>query len=149
MKIGIDIAIGVDNKDGKNIEKIEKRLTNFEKQDIKKSIEEITIEHCKQFIQKYDIEQIGMAIPGWSKDGVIITSGNVGIKDYPIVEILQKKINLPIKIKNDAKCAAIAEKKYGCLKGYKNSLFLTLGTGIGGAVFSNNELLEARNKAWI
>ena len=49
---------------------------------------------------------------------------------------------MPIKIRNDAKCAAIAENKIGALKDYDRSILLTLGTGIGGAVIINNELLD-------
>lgn len=148
MKIGIDlggshIAIGVVDDNGRIIEKIEKRITSLEKQDIKKSIEEYIIEHVKQFMRKTDITEIGMAIPGWAENGVILSSGNLGIKNYPIVEKLQKKIDLPIKIRNDAKCAALAEEQYGCLKGYERSLFLTLGTGIGGAAFLEHRLLKA------
>ena len=55
---------------------------------------------------------------------------------------MRKQINIPIKIRNDAKCAAIAENKIGALKDYNRSIFLTLGTGIGGAVIINNELLN-------
>lgn len=86
---------------------------------------------------------MGMAIPGWAENGVILSSGNLEIKNYAIVESLQKQIKLPITIRNDAKCAAIAENTYGCLRGYSRSLFLTLGTGIGGAAFLDNQLLEA------
>ena len=151
MKIGIDlggshIAIGIVDETGKIIEKVEKRLTDVEKQDIKKSIEEIIIENVSQFIKHYEISEIGMAIPGWAENGIIMTSGNIGINNYPIVAKIQERINLSIKIKNDAKCAAIAENTYGCLKDYTTSIFLTLGTGIGGAVFYNNQLLEAGRK---
>lgn len=148
MKIGIDlggshIAIGIVDNKGRIVEKIEKRLTNVEKKSIKKAIEEYIIEHVKHFMQKYNITEMGMAIPGWAENGVILSSGNLGIKNYAIVEELQKKIKIPITIRNDAKCAAIAEKSYGCLKGYSRSLFLTLGTGIGGAAFLDNQLLKA------
>ena len=148
MKIGIDlggshIAISVIDDNGRILEKIEKRLTSVEKQDIKKAIEEYITEHVNQWIQKYDIEGIGMSIPGWAENGVIVSSGNLGIKNYSIVEKLQEKIKLPITIRNDAKCAAIAENAYGCLKGYDRSIFLTLGTGIGGATFLDNNLLES------
>ena len=44
------------------------------------------------------------------------------------------------------KLSAIAENIYGCLKEYNTSLFLTLGTGIGGAVFLNNTLLEEKRR---
>lgn len=47
-----------------------------------------------------------------------------------------------VKLKNDAKCAALAEYKFGQCKKYKNVLFLILGTGIGGAYIYNGELLE-------
>ena len=48
-------------------------------------------------------------------------------------------------MRNDAKSAAIAESKIGCLKGYKRAIFLTLGTGIGGAAIINGELLYTGN----
>lgn len=53
---------------------------------------------------------------------------------------------MPVKInlQNDAKCAAIAENEYGVLKEYENSIFLTLGTGIGGAAIVNNQLLKGK-----
>ena len=44
-------------------------------------------------------------------------------------------------LQNDAKCAAIAEKQWGSLKEYDDALFLILGTGVGGAVFLQGELL--------
>lgn len=152
MKIGIDIggshiAIGIVDKNGKIIEKIEKRITSIEKRNIKKSIEEYIKENANKFRKRYSITEIGMAIPGESQNGVILSSGNLGIKNYNIVENLQKEIELPITIRNDAKCAAIAENAYGCLKGYDESIFLTLGTGIGGAVFLDNQLLKGIKKS--
>ncbi len=151
MKIGIDIggshiAIGIVDETGRIIEKIEKRLTSIEKQNIKKSIEEIITTNVHQYMERYDIESVGIGAPGWTENGVMIKSGKLEINNYPIIETLQEKINLPIKIKNDAKCAAMAENKYGCLRDYSRSLFLTLGTGIGGAVFYDNKLLNGGKK---
>lgn len=147
MKIGIDIggshiAIGVVDSNGRIVEKIEKSWTNDEKQNIKKSIEEYIKENYKNLDKKYSIEKVGMSIPGSSENGVILTSGNLGVKDYNITNKLQEEIEAPITIRNDAKCAAIAENTYGCLKKYSNSIFLTLGTGIGGAAFLDNQLLK-------
>lgn len=151
MKVGIDlggshIAIGVVNDKGKIIEKFEKRILNNEKKNIEKAIEENVFQHIKDLSKRYKIEKIGIAAPGTIQDGKIINAYNLGIKgEYKIVSNLSKKIKLPIMIRNDAKCAAIAENKYGCLKQYKRSIFLTLGTGIGGAVIINNELLDTGN----
>lgn len=68
MKVGIDlggshIAIGVIDKNGKILEKSEKRLTSIEKQDIKKSIENYILEEVKRFKNKYEIEEIGIGTP--------------------------------------------------------------------------------------
>ena len=88
---------------------------------------------------------MGIAIPGTISNGVIVKSVNLGLENYNIVEELKEKINITIKSQNDAKCAAIAESKYGCLKEYKRSIFLTLGTGIGGAVILDGKLLDTGN----
>ena len=150
MKIGIDlggshIAIGVIDKNGQIIEKFEKRLLEKEKKNIKKSIEDYIVENTNNLIKKYKITEMGIAIPGTISNGVIVKSVNLGLENYNIVEELKEKINIPIKSQNDAKCAAIAESKYGCLKEYKRSIFLTLGTGIGGAVIIDGKLLDTGN----
>ena len=147
MKIGIDlggshIAIGVVDSKGKILEKVEKRITKAEKNNIKKVIEEYIIEKTANFLQQYKITEIGIAIPGTVRNDVVVKSVNLGLKNYEIVKNLQDKIQLPIKIRNDAKCAALAENTYGALKSYDRSIFLTLGTGIGGAVIIHNELLD-------
>ena len=146
-KIGIDlggshIAIGVMDKNGKILEKTEKRLKGIITTEVKKIIEETIFETVEKYRKEYEIEEIGIAIPGTVNKTEVIKSVNLGLKNYKIVEGLNKKINLPIKIKNDAKSAAIAESKYGALKGYNRILFLTLGTGIGGAIIINNKLLD-------
>lgn len=147
MKIGIDlggshIAIGVVDNNGRIIEKFEKRLKEIEKKKIKNTVTEYIIENVKVLSQKHKITSVGIAIPGLISNGTIIKSVNLGIKNYDIVEELKKEIDLPIQIRNDAKCAAIAENTYGSLKNYKRSIFLTLGTGIGGAVIIDNQLLN-------
>lgn len=78
-----------------------------------------------------------------SKD-VIVKASNLSITDFHICEELEKRLNknMKIKLRNDAKCAALAEKEYGVLKQYNNCLFLGLGTGIGGAAFIDGKLLE-------
>lgn len=147
MKIGIDlggshIAMGIVNNNGRVIEKIEKRILENEKKEIKIIVENYIFENIKEFSKRYKINKIGIAIPGTVTNAKIIKSVNLGIEEYNIIDRLSKKIKIPIKIKNDAKCAAIAENKYGCLKNYKRSIFLTLGTGIGGAVIINDKLLD-------
>lgn len=147
MKIGVDlggshIAIGAVDNNGKVIEKFEKRITKTEKKNIKKTIEEYIVEKTKMLKEKYKITSIGIAVPGTIENGVILKSVNLELKNYPLLDKLKESINIPIKIKNDTKCAAIAENIYGALREYNSGIFLTLGTGIGGAIIINNKLLE-------
>ena len=147
MKVGIDlggshIAIGVVDRNGKILEKIEKKLKGIVTKEVKKVIENIIVETVNKYKKEYKITEIGIAIPGTVTKDVVVKSVNLGLRNYKIIEELQKKIDIPIKIKNDAKCAAIAESTYGSLKQYKRVLFLTLGTGIGGAVIIDNKLLD-------
>ena len=147
MKIGIDlggshIAIGVINKDGFIVEKVEKRLLAKDKKDIRTAIESYIIENVKDLKEKYKITEIGIAVPGTIYKTEILKSVNLGVENYNLIEKIKTEINLPITIRNDAKCAAIAESKLGALKNYKRSIFLTLGTGIGGAVIINGKLLD-------
>ena len=144
MKIGIDlggshIGIGLINKNNIIIENIEKRLMSKDKKNIKESIESFIVENVLQLKKKYDISEIGIAVPGTVTEKFIVKSVNLGVENYPLVDELEKKLKLPIKMKNDAKCAALAEVERGALKNYKRTIFLTLGTGIGGAVFLNRK----------
>lgn len=146
MKIGIDlggshIGIGVVDLKGKIIEKKETDLNNIESNNVEKFICKYIIDVLNEFNNKYKIESIGIASPGTPKDGKITTIVNLGIKELDIVNVIQENFRIPVTLKNDAKCSAIAEKKYGNLKEYKDCVFLCLGTGIGGAVFVNDKEL--------
>ena len=146
MKIGIDlggshITVAVVNIQGKIIEKNEIDLKNVK--DIENFIISYIEKEITNYINKYnDIESIGIASPGTPKDGKITNIVNLGINEINISEILKSKFEIKVKIKNDAKCAAIAEKQYGALKEYQDAVFLCLGTGIGGAVFMGNKELK-------
>ena len=144
MRIGIDlggshIGIGIiDN--GKIICK--KKIDISYEENIKEKIESYIDTEINNILQKYDIDLIGIAAPGNPKNNKINNIVNLKIDEIDLGKILEK-YNIKIKMQNDAKAAALAEKKYGALKGYKDSVFLCLGTGIGSAVFLNNELLKA------
>ena len=147
MKIGVDmggshIAIGVIDNKGKILEKVEKRIISKEKNNIKKSIEDYIIEKVKIFVNQYKITQVGIEIPGTIRNRVIEKSVNLGLKNYDLIKNLEKEIDIPITIRNDAKCAAMAENMYGTMKAFDRNIFLTLGTGIGGAVIINNKLMN-------
>ncbi len=90
-----------------------------------------------------DIRAAGIGIPGMvdDKNGLVIYSNNLVMKNLSIVKELNKHMNIPIYIANDADVAALGEARFGSGKGKKNILFLTLGTGVGTGIIINGELL--------
>lgn len=153
MKIGIDLGgshIGFGVIENETIiEKYEKDFTDEDKFHIIEVIEEYIVGKVQELEEKYDIESIGIAIPGSVKDGNILKMVNLGIYNYNIKQSLGEKLNKQINVRNDAKCACLAEfcdivKKDESLKS-ANIVFLSIGTGIGGGVIYNGKLLEGHN----
>lgn len=147
LNIGIDlggshIAIGVIDSNDVIVEKVDKRIMSKEKSNIKLFLEDYIVNNVKKLMEKYEITEIGMAVPGTIKGKEIVKSVKLGVENYNLVEIIEREISLPVKIRNDAKCAAIAECRMGVLKDSRRSVFLTLGTGIGGAVIIDGKLLD-------
>jgi glucokinase len=153
MKIGVDvggshIGLGLVNKEGELILKKEKDYEKIEEDMsyiVLETIVSLTREILKEnSIRKEKIESIGIAFPGTVSETSVIKAENLGIKNLEVVTKLGKEFNIPIYIENDAKCAAIAEKKFGSLKEYDDALFLIIGTGVGGAAFLDGKLLKPK-----
>ena len=86
-----------------------------------------------------DIAAIGVGVPGIcdQKTGIIPFCTNLGWHDIPFVEEMHKHIDLPVYVDNDATVAGLAESVAGVSAGSESSVFLTLGTGVGGGIVIN------------
>lgn len=87
---------------------------------------------------------VGAGVAGFTnvKDGIIILAPNVGLRDFPIREILEQRLGKPIKIDNDANVAALGEAWGGAGKGVDNCVCYTLGTGVGGGIIINGKIYQ-------
>ena len=153
MKIGIDvggshIGLGILGSNNELLYKNEKDYP-YRREDMSEIVVNTIIELMKKTIEENKvnlskIESIGLAIPGTVSGGTIVRAKNLGIENLNIEKEIKKEFNVPIFLQNDAKCAAIAEQKLGSLKGYDDSIFLIIGTGVGGAVILNGKLLKPK-----
>ena len=92
-----------------------------------------------------DIVAIGIGTPGPAKysEGIIIRSTNMPkFKNVPICKMLNERLGAPVVYDNDANVACWGEYVVGAGKGVKDIVFFTLGTGIGGGIVSNGELVH-------
>lgn len=91
---------------------------------------------------------IGIGAPGSvdKKLGQIITSKNVTIlNDFPLVEKLNKNLNKPIFLENDARIATFAEAISGKGKDKNIVCYITISTGLGGGLVINKEIYNGSN----
>jgi glucokinase len=106
---------------------------------VTKQIEKCIKSLSKGFNKK--ILGIGIGAPGIVTRGVVKFPPNFkGWKEVNLKSLFEKKFKQEVDVDNDANCAGLAELKFGIGKKYRNFIFLTLGTGIGGAIVIDGKL---------
>lgn len=92
---------------------------------------------------------IGMGAPGPVNfsNGSIYEAVNLGWKDYPLKDLLEVEISLPAVIENDANMAALGEMWKGAGEGAKDLVCVTLGTGVGGGIIHNGQIVHGTSGA--
>ena len=91
------------------------------------------------FLKTNEIEAIGVGTPGFidSENGIVTFAGNIdGWTGLNLKKEIEKISNLPVFIENDANIALVCEKWLGAGQGFKDIVMITIGTGLGGAVYN-------------
>ena len=99
---------------------------------------------------KKDIAGVGIGCPGSIDDeaGEVRYCCNINFTKTPIVKIMRELTGIKnVKVSNDANCAALGETLYGAGKGAKNSVMITLGTGVGTGIIVDGKLLTGNRSA--
>jgi glucokinase len=146
---GTTIKIAFITLDGHIVEKWE-IPTNIN-EDGKSIVKDIAQSIKNQLAQLSETEEkllaIGMGAPGFidMKTGFIYHAVNIGWKNYPLKEELERETGLSAIIDNDANIAAIGEMWRGAGDGEGNLLMVTLGTGVGGGILVNGHIMHGTN----
>ncbi len=87
--------------------------------------------------------RIGVGSPGItvSKTGLLKNSNTLCLNGRPLAANLSRTLGCEIILANDANCCALAEATLGAAKGYKTVFGIILGTGVGGGIVVNGEML--------
>ena len=96
-----------------------------------------------------EIEGIGIGVPGAiSSDGeIVVRAVNLDWEQLPLKKMIQQELDIEACLLNDANAAALGEMWKGAARGRKNLLFVTLGTGVGGGIILNGEVLNGCHSA--
>lgn len=94
-------------------------------------------------LAEHEIQAIGISCGGPldSRKGLILSPPNLpGWDNIPIVEYLENKYHVPVRVQNDANACAVAEWKFGAGKDTQSMVFCTMGTGFGAGLILDGRL---------
>src|SRR5262249_28819324 len=89
------------------------------------------------------LTSIGVGCPGPIdiERGLVLSPANLpDWIEFPIVERLEKRFGTSVALDNDANAAALGEYFYGAGRGFKDVFYMTISTGIGGAIICNGHI---------
>lgn len=85
---------------------------------------------------------IGVAMHGIVdvKEGISKFAPNIGLKNIPIKEVLEKEFQMNVKVENDARLMALGESWFGGHGSLERLIAINFGRGVGGGIILNGEL---------
>jgi len=100
----------------------------------------LSLENAAQ--NEISVSGIGIGSPGLCCDGIVVGGADNlnGWVDVHLTEIFSSEFNLPVLIDNDANVMGLGEAVFGAARDCTDVIFLTVGTGIGGAIVADGKL---------
>lgn len=108
-------------------------------------IPDVLNEKVKSLQHDFHLSAIGISSCGLveREKGMILFSNNIqGYSGMKLGEILFSLTKLPVSVENDVKSACLGEMWKGAVKGMRNAVFLTLGTGIGSSIVMDGRIVN-------
>ena len=143
---GTNIKAGITDETGKILLKSSVR-TDFEGDS--QRIADQMVELCRNLVREANlsmehVEAVGVGIPGTvdEKTGTVIYCNNLNMDGAPIGAMMSEKLQKPVRLANDASCAALGEFICGSGKEHNSIILVTLGTGVGGGIILDGKLWE-------
>jgi glucokinase len=149
FRVGIDIGgtntkFGIVDRDGTIV--TQGRMLTNAKDTVQGFIEDL-YQHLYPMIEaaggRDQFAGIGIGAPnGNYYTGNIEHAANLKWKGIvPLAAMIQERFGMSVKLTNDANAAAAGEQQYGCAKGMRDFITITLGTGVGSGIFINGKIV--------
>ncbi|HMK50641.1 MAG TPA: ROK family protein [Thermodesulfovibrionales bacterium] len=132
---GTNLRCAVISRDGEIIRKVSEPTSDSIEAEIFRLIDRVLAD---------DVAGVGLGVAGLidRRQGRVLVSPNLpGIEHIDFVSGIRQRFNLPVFVENDANAAALGELISGAGKGLSNFVLFTLGTGIGGGIICNGDIL--------
>ncbi len=143
LAVGIDvggtkIAGGVVDEVGKILATARRESPATDTEAIERNIQDLVAE----LRADHDVEAVGIGAAGFvdSSRSTVMFAPNLAWRDEPLRADLEKLIDLPVVVENDANAAAWGEFTFGAGEDVQDTLLVTVGTGVGGGIVLNGQL---------
>lgn len=143
LNIGIDIggtkiAGGVVSADGSILDRI-----RVDTPADTRALADAVSDMVRHFRDAHEVTAVGVAAAGFldRTRTVMRHAANIDWVDHPLRSELEGRMGVAVTLENDANAAGWAEYRFGAGRGMANMVMLTLGTGVGGAVIIDGQLL--------
>ncbi len=143
LTVGVDvggtkIAAGVVDTTGTIVEKQRKASPTADEQSLLRVIRELV----EELRTRHEITAVGVGAPGFvgADRRTVLFTPNLPWREEPVADLLERELELPVVVENDANAAAWAEHVFGAGRGVPDQLLLTLGTGVGGGLILGGEI---------
>ena len=140
---GTKIAGGVVDEDGTIVEQLRVESPATDAEAIEEAIAGLVIE----LRSRHAIETVGVGAAGYvdKARAVVLFAPNVAWRNEDLKAELEKRVELPVVIENDANAAAWGEFRYGAAHDAEDLLLVTVGTGVGGGLVLDGEVYRGAN----
>lgn len=123
--------------------------TELERLTLPTETPDVTMPKMIAFFREHQIDALGVGSfgpldlnPESPTYGYITSTPKLAWKDYPLLTNLLDGQDIPAGIDTDVNAAIIAEAELGAARGCQNAVYVTIGTGIGGGVYSNGKTVH-------
>ncbi|MCW2494379.1 ROK family glucokinase [Jatrophihabitans sp.] len=98
--------------------------------------EEVIVEVVRALQERHEVMAVGIGAAGWiaNDNATVLFSPHLAWRNEPLRDALQRHLELPLIVENDANAAAWAEHRFGAAGDEPITVCVTLGTGIGGGL---------------
>lgn len=148
---GTNIAVGIVDENDQIIARASAKTQPESAEQVADAMAETTCAALKSAgLTLNDVPWIGVGAPGTVNraTGIIEYANNLPFRNTPMVQMLSDRLEgKQIIMENDANAAAYGEYMAGALKGARNAIAITLGTGVGGGVIIEGKIFSGSNFA--
>jgi glucokinase len=137
---GTKIAAGVVNEEGEILTRVRRETPATDVS----AIEDAVVSAVTELRRDFEVEAVGVGAAGFvdAARSVVTFAPNLAWRDEPLRADLERTLDLPVVVENDANAAAWGEFVHGTGQHVQDMVLLTIGTGLGGGIVIGGHLLR-------